>query len=510
MMRYSYWLAASFWLLGCSTKTTVAPGETDPASSSSSSGNGGGSSTGGSFECEAPDNLPADPLTLLDGYEPSTQKHLVDVQFDPATKRVYGTGVPGLVVLEADANGVNFLGQLQGGGMGKKGGKFEHVEVLNDTLVALTSRGRTNKNSNQVTGQGIYFVDVTQPSSLTQKSSLTIDGASGMAARDEHVFLLSHDGKLHVINYADPSAPSEVASIDGLSNPWDLVLVGDYAYVADTTLGLVTIDLSSPTAPSIVHTLAEAQGAQDVSTNGSELFVAAGLTGVHIVSLKQPASPALLTTHEMGGSVISVSVADGVLWTTDQERIAAVDITDPAAPVTLAVEKTPSWAMHVDATEGVAYIADWRSLSAYNLDKEALAPDADVSMSDLYFPTGTTERELSIHNRGGAELVLSAVGSDDPRVTVTLEKDVLAPGEKGTVTVQFEPDGKDLESTLCIASNDPDDPVQSIVLASTSSGSSVLVGQDAPNFLLTDLDGNHLELAKQLGKPVFLCYFATW
>jgi peroxiredoxin len=36
------------------------------------------------------------------------------------------------------------------------------------------------------------------------------------------------------------------------------------------------------------------------------------------------------------------------------------------------------------------------------------------------------------------------------------------------------------------------------------------VGEAAPNFLLPDLDGNLHELIQQLGKPVVLCYFATW
>ena len=78
------------------------------------------------------------------------------------------------------------------------------------------------------------------------------------------------------------------------------------------------------------------------------------------------------------------------------------------------------------------------------------------------------------------------------------------------VKLDYANDGADLESTLCIASNDPDEPVQQVTLASSSSGSSVLIGEMAPNFNLPDLDGNYLELARQIGKPVVLSYFATW
>jgi len=42
------------------------------------------------------------------------------------------------------------------------------------------------------------------------------------------------------------------------------------------------------------------------------------------------------------------------------------------------------------------------------------------------------------------------------------------------------------------------------------SGTGVALGNDAPDFVLEDLDGNSHRLSEQLGHPVVLVFFATW
>ena len=47
-------------------------------------------------------------------------------------------------------------------------------------------------------------------------------------------------------------------------------------------------------------------------------------------------------------------------------------------------------------------------------------------------------------------------------------------------------------------------------LSTSSSGTSVLIGQAAPDFVLQDTLGGYHTLSEQLGKPVVLLFFATW
>ena len=74
----------------------------------------------------------------------------------------------------------------------------------------------------------------------------------------------------------------------------------------------------------------------------------------------------------------------------------------------------------------------------------------------------------------------------------------------------YENDGAPLDATLCLATNDPDEPVQQFPVASASSDPNSMVGEPAPDFTLNDLDGVSHTLSGHLGKPIVLCYFATW
>ena len=235
-----------------------------------------------------------------------------------------------------------------------------------------------------------------------------------------------------------------------------------------------------------------------------------GSAGVQIFALDNPDLPESIATKSLGGAIISVSVTDNLLWTTDQQSVSVTDISNPAQPMQLAVEDTPSWAMHVAGHSGGAYVADWQKLARYSFNDTQLAPDADTSTSALYFVGSTDKGSMSVTNRGGSELVLSGMELPDSRFTLSVDALTLAPGETMQIKLDYENDGQPVDSALCIATNDPDQPVQQVTVASSSSGSSVLIGEEAPNFNLPDLDGNYLELARQIGKPVVLSYFATW
>ena len=67
-----------------------------------------------------------------------------------------------------------------------------------------------------------------------------------------------------------------------------------------------------------------------------------------------------------------------------------------------------------------------------------------------------------------------------------------------------------VDAELCIGTNDPDETTLIVPIGSTSSGSSVLIGEPAPDFNLNDLEGKPYVLSEQLGHPIVLCYFATW
>ena len=518
-MRTTYWLLIiGLALTGCTSDSVddVDTTETDPANSDTpAEPNAETTWVTPPAGCEAPSPLPTDPLTLLPdavssggggggggGAGGGNRRHMINLEINQTTQLAFTCGTPGLEVFDLSGEAPVALGDARG--------KLEHLAIINDDYIVGTSKGRAGRNSSSVTGYGLYVFNVSNPGNVEETTYQEYADASGLAYAAPYLYMVSHDGKFRVFDMTSPSQPQLVGETAGLGNPWEIVLHADRAYVGDNSLGVIALDISTPQSPSILNIVAARGGVQDIVHANNHLFAAVGSAGVQIFALDNPDLPESIATKSLGGAIISVSVTDNLLWTTDQQSVSVTDISNPAQPMQLAVEDTPSWAMHVAGHSGGAYVADWQKLARYSFNDTQLAPDADTSTSALYFVGSTDKGSMSVTNRGGSELVLSGMELPDSRFTLSVDALTLAPGETMQIKLDYENDGQPVDSALCIATNDPDQPVQQVTVASSSSGSSVLIGEEAPNFNLPDLDGNYLELARQIGKPVVLSYFATW
>ena len=318
---------------------------------------------------------------------------------------------------------------------------------------------------------------------------------------------MTHTGAL--VTYRSGSELVEVGRLEGLGNPWTLEVVDDLAYVADNSQGLQVVDLSDPAEPSLVATVATTGGAQDIVVDGDHAYVAVGSKGVEVFSLADPTAPASVTTVTTGGPVVGVHAADGLLWATDQHRVAVYSLDDPAAPVQQGALETDEWAMHPCSVGDRAWSAEWGWFASYRLDSSTTAPDAQLSHETLTFATGDASTQLTLTNRGGADLELVGGSVSDTRFELVGDQSALAPGESTTVDVVFTDDGAEVDAVLCLATNDPDEPLLEVPLVSGSS-SSIAIGQPAVDFLLEDTHGELHQLSDHYGQPILLAFFATW
>ncbi|MDP6944570.1 MAG: hypothetical protein QF464_10505 [Myxococcota bacterium] len=461
--------------------------------------------------CEAPADLPVDSLVLLGRAEPSGVqgiKHLLDIVIGPEDGRLYAAGIPTLVIMEDTGAAPNTLGNIRG--------RVEHVAWAGSERVALTSRGFSSKSGGGGGGgggqgePGLYLADVSNAMEPTKAGFYALDDAAGMAVQGDLLYLVTHAGTLHTFDISGAGDPVQLHEVSGLGNPWTLALAGSRAYVADNSVGLVVVDLGDPEAPVVGASVAAAGGAQDVTVDGDVLFLAVGSRGIEAFDLSDPDVPVSLGLTDTGVAVISVAASEGLLWFSTQQSVGVMDTSDPTALLSLGVEDTPSWAMAVDADGPRGYVADWQAVGVYEVYPDSLAPDADPERDEYFFVGTSAEIVVSLDNRGGAPLEIAGLSVDDPRVEVFADRLEVAPGEAAQVRLVFTHDDAPLEATLCLATNDPDEPVQTFPVASTSSDPNAMVGEPAPDFNLPALDGTYQQLGQQLGKPVVLCYFATW
>lgn len=451
--------------------------------------------------CESGGDLGLDPLTLL--HEVDVTEHplghylsqMVDIERDPEQDRIYAVGWGGFYVFNEFDWGIQLAGRHDGHGQGL--GQFYRLEVLEDSVVAVTNRD-----------YGIAFIPASDPANLYMSWVFNVGSGSGMAQVDDYLHVVTHTGELHTFDVSTPTVPQKIGKIFGLGNAWDIVVKGNKGYVADNTLGVVVVDFSDPAWPVIGDVFEAVSGVQDLTIQYNVLYVAVGSHGVQMFDISEPGNPVPTGLITYPKPVNSVSTSGKFLWGTTHEDVFTIDILGGFQPYPLAHRRTDQWAMHVDAVGTKAYVANWGKLQVYDIDASKYGPDLITDRDILHYWDKPGQTELKLTNMGTADLVIYGASIDDPRFTLVLEQSVIPRSESRTLKIQFEDDGQSVETTLCLSTNDADQPLLTLPLRSALDNVSLPLGAPAPDFTLSDTDGQTHSLSDQLGKPVLLSFFS--
>ena len=441
-----------------------------------------------------------DPITRTDAVDLNDdvdfgggQIHLTRFALDEAHARLYAATYVGLGVIDISTGTPDLIGSWEGGD------EYVSVAIVDDQTVAIAS----------IYGS-LVLADVSDPTAVTPVYTAEIPEVSGLAARDGWLYVLRHDGRLTAVDVTSPAAPMARGSVTGLGTPTTLVVAGDYAYVADSDLGLVVVDLADPANPVLVGASATGGGAQDVAVDGTVAWLALGSAGVEAWYIADPLNPVLLASDATGGPAVGIAAAGGRVAVADHEALVAIDATDPSAPILVGDERTEQWSLHpVLTAAGDVWLAEWNITSRFTVDWTGTrAPEIDITPTTVFCPD--TTNTVQIWNRGAAPLHLAGLLPDDPRVTVTVGGDTVAPGAYVEATVVFADDGAPIDASICVVSDDPDESTMQITLTTVSATTEVALCEPAPDFTLVDLEGDAHTLADAVGHPVVLVYFATW
>lgn len=437
--------------------------------------------------CEEPTTLAVPPLTMVgrDGRNDPRGGfvELLDVELDGDIAWSVGQG--GLLPVDisdpASPRVLFFNGSFID--------RLHRVEVLDGGWLAATHRDR-----------GLTIVDVGDPSDPSIEATLSAVGWEGLAARGDRLYVTGRDDGLVTVDVSDPRAPVVLSSTPGLDAPWEIADAGDdWLYVADGGAGIVPVNVSDPDAPVVEPPVALPGSAFHAVVEGDWIYVAAGGDGVVVLDRSDPAAPVVVATVPTGGTAVGVAVGGSWLYVADHVGVAVLDLADPGAPTHQSRVSTEQFALAVAADEQHAFVADWNWLEAWELTPSPGAPALGLATDALAWDDGVATARLT--NYGGAPLNLVGATSTTGQ-PVMAGVAVLAPGEGTTLTVEGSGD-----ATLCLATDDPYEPVRQIGI---TDGGLPPVGQVAPDFALTDLDGQTWRLSEWLGEPIFITFFATW
>ncbi len=471
--------------------------------------------------CKAPQPTGHDPI-IQDGYlDVNTLQvlggagflvHLLDLAVDDQAGRLHGVGSGGYWVFEADGTG--FVDHI-GGFLEAGTDTYDRVAVLDGGVVAVLDRstGDTALDASGERFNGVRLLDVQDPQDITQIGAITLTDIASLVAHDGVLTVLRHSGILQTYDVTAPSAPALLAELTGLGAPRALTPPDPQgiSLVADALDGLIVVDLSDPRTPEQLHTVPTQGGAIDVSRTVDQAFVALGSKGVETFSLAT-GEPASLGLTPVSGTATQVAAADGLVWVAVVDGVATLRQQGDGPATPHGFEATDRFSLCVESIPtrfGAAYGCAWSDLFVFQADGGVSAPQAVLSTESLRLAPGVETASVSVSNGGGAELLITQLDSWARDLDAKAPADPLAPGATATLTLDF-PGGFDRDLTVCMASTDPGEGVQTLSVGTGDDVATLEVGEAAPDFSLPDLDGIWHTLSDYRGMPVVLVWFATW
>ena len=143
----------------------------------------------------------------------------------------------------------------------------------------------------------------------------------------------------------------------------DLLLDGEYLYVAAGKAGLAVLSIADPEHPVIVGELDFTGYSEAIAKSGELGVVSAGPDGIALIDLAEPSSPRLLSTAVIADTVTQAVLRDRVVYAAcDRQGLLILDAREPQSLNLLSRVICPGAALGVALRDSIAYVMCGESL----------------------------------------------------------------------------------------------------------------------------------------------------
>ena len=203
---------------------------------------------------------------------------------------------------------------------------------------------------------GFQTIDVSDPTHVVQLDSHDTEGIAGsVRIKDNYAYVASDWGSLYVFDISDPTNITCVANYDSiLTHAMDLVIIGDYAYIAGYNRFLI-VNIQDPVNPIVTGSLriGYIYKVAAVTSNYVYLISSFGLYTVNISDLNSPFYVQWIPGKRYGGAVV-----DNYAYTVDADgNLQIFDISDPANPTWVANSIYVSYILDAKISSNYLYLS---------------------------------------------------------------------------------------------------------------------------------------------------------
>ncbi len=215
--------------------------------------------------------------------------------------------------------------------------------------------------------------------------------------RAGYVFAPEVPEGLHVVDARDPAHPLEIALLESENEMHDVAVLGDYAFVTSSAVGvneLQIISIENPSNPVVVGTFAVP--CWRISIIGTYAFVTGG-TALSIIDLSIPTAPVIVSSYDppgdyWGSFLQDIEVVEDYAYIAcNDSGVHIVDLSDIANPALVSVYRTDHRATSVSVSGDRMYVVDsppgnWGGIDVVNIsDPTSPALISEFVPSDIDF-----------------------------------------------------------------------------------------------------------------------------
>jgi len=172
-----------------------------------------------------------------------------------------------------------------------------------------------------------------------------------------HCGNITYPGVISMVDISDPHNPVVTDSTHTSGIPYDIKVVGDFAYIADGDNGL-SIFFISGSAPHFVTNVSTGGHARSIYVDGTNAYIAQGLAGIAVFDIADPFNPTLSSTYATTGAK-DIFVQNNYAFIADSEGgLLILDVSNPALPTYVAEVETGGFVTGVHANNSYVYISD--------------------------------------------------------------------------------------------------------------------------------------------------------
>ncbi|MCF7805301.1 MAG: T9SS type A sorting domain-containing protein [Candidatus Marinimicrobia bacterium] len=211
-----------------------------------------------------------------------------------------------------------------------------------------------------VTGHPAFSESTIQDNNTTLIGRWANGPCNAVASRGDTVYL-GNGAYLEIVDFTAQNNPVRLGKVLLPNIPINIIVIGDYAYVADGRGGLHIYDISNPIDLKLISAINSQGSTNGVVVNENIAYIADGSAGIRIIDVSNPSNPEELAKFDLDGSAEKVAIDGNRLYVAaGSAGLRIIDVSEFDKLYELGALNTDDSAVDIQVQDEIAYVADYK------------------------------------------------------------------------------------------------------------------------------------------------------